>query len=377
VETHTELNDKIASVIIVGAGPAGLGVAIALQKMAVDYIIIEKDSIGASFKKWPEETKFISPSFTGNFFKMPDLNSISPDSSPAFSLLTEHPTGEEYVAYLESISEYNKLKIHTGVQLNNIEQTDRYFSLDTSKGEYRCVYVIWAAGEYQYPKQNSFPGQDLCVHFSEIESFEDYPGDDVAIVGAYESGFDAAVNLSHAGKQVTIFDGESYVELVNSDSSYSLSPFTRDRLAEVFDDLIYHKNTKVTQVQFQDGIYSIETDQDITLTTKTKPICCNGFDSSLTLVKDFFDFHEDYPLINGMDESTKTENFFLVGPQVKHSEALFCFVYKYRQRFAIVAEKIAKRIGSPERLIEETIEEYKSNNFYLDDLSCCDNECSC
>jgi hypothetical protein len=56
---------------------------------------------------------------------------------------------------------------------------------------------------------------------------------------------------------------------------------------------------------------------------------------------------------------------------------LFCFVYKYRQRFAIVAEKIAKRIGSPERLIEETIEEYKSNNFYLDDLSCCDNECSC
>jgi hypothetical protein len=73
----------------------------------------------------------------------------------------------------------------------------------------------------------------------------------------------------------------------------------------------------------------------------------------------------------------KTNNFFLVGPQVKHGSALFCFIYKYRQRFAIVAEKIAQELNVPNSKIEEVINEYKKNNFYLDDLSCCDDECVC
>ena len=39
--------------------------------------------VGESFLRWPAETRFISPSFTGNFFGAPDLNAITPDSSPA------------------------------------------------------------------------------------------------------------------------------------------------------------------------------------------------------------------------------------------------------------------------------------------------------
>ena len=66
-------NKNKFDVIIVGAGPAGLGVGILLKKLEIDFLILEKNSIGASFKKWPQETSFISPSFTGNFFKMPDL----------------------------------------------------------------------------------------------------------------------------------------------------------------------------------------------------------------------------------------------------------------------------------------------------------------
>ena len=61
---------------------------------------LEKDEIGASFKKWPEESCFISPSFIGNFFNMPDLNSIAPATSPAFNLLTEHPNGQEFANVL-------------------------------------------------------------------------------------------------------------------------------------------------------------------------------------------------------------------------------------------------------------------------------------
>ena len=96
--------EEYFDVVIVGAGPAGIGVGILLQKLGISYGLLERISIGESFKKWPKETRFISPSFTGNFFKMPDLNAITPDTSPAFDLLTEHPTGEEYAVYLEKVS---------------------------------------------------------------------------------------------------------------------------------------------------------------------------------------------------------------------------------------------------------------------------------
>ena len=113
---------SINSVIIVGAGPAGIGVAVTLKRMGINFVIVEKDSIGSSFKKWPEETQFISPSFTGNFFKMPDLNAITPETSPAFNLLTEHPNGEEYQEYLEAVSEYYDLNIDTGVTVESVKK---------------------------------------------------------------------------------------------------------------------------------------------------------------------------------------------------------------------------------------------------------------
>ena len=377
VKNERYVTNKIASVIIVGAGPAGLGVAIALQKMGVDLIILEKDEIGASFKKWPKETQFISPSFTGNFFKMPDLNAITPDSSPAFTTLTEHPTGDDYVEYLESIAHYNKLTIETKITVQQVEKKKDYFIISTNDGEYRCAYLIWAAGEYQYPKKGELSGWEHCTHFSDVDSFEDIEGKEAVVIGGYESGFDAAVNLVNTGKKVTVFDAESYLELVNSDSSYSLSPFTRDRIEDAFEDLTYHKESKVIEVKYKDGIYTVITENGISIETHIRPIRCTGFNSSLILLKDLFLYKSDYPLLNEWDESTITNNLFLVGPQVKHGDALFCFIYKYRQRFAVVAETIARLAKIPAPLIESVVDEYKNYNFYLTDLSCCDNDCSC
>ncbi len=369
--------NQFNDVIVVGAGASGLGVGIVLKKLGIDYVILEKDKIGSSFRKWPAETRFISPSFTGNFFKMVDLNAISPETSPAFNLLTEHPSGREFSQYLEGLAEYYELNIATGIEVKDLRKEKDLFNINTNKGEYKSRFVIWAAGEYQYPKRRAFEGDDLCSHYSEIKSFSEVQGEDSLVIGAYESGFDAAVNLVKLGKKVTLLDSTEYIDLVSSDSSYSLSPFTRDRIRKVFDIMTYCENTRVTSVKFADGTYTVATKENRTFTSKYKPINCTGFDSSLTLVKSLFEFKDKYPLLTDFDESTKTENLFLVGPQVKHSNALFCFIYKYRQRFAIVGERIASMLNISSEVIQEVVKEHKDYNFYLDDLSCCDNACAC
>ncbi|MEM9885444.1 MAG: NAD(P)/FAD-dependent oxidoreductase [Bacteroidota bacterium] len=369
--------DEYYNVVVVGAGSAGIGVGILLQKLGINYVILERNSIGASFKQWPKETRFISPSFTGNFFNMPDLNAVSPDTSPAFDLLTEHPTGEEYAQYLQQVSSHFQLSIETGIEVKSIEDKDGCFILNTSKGTYGSIFVIWAAGEYQYPKTDSFEGAHLCVHYAEVSSFSDVMGKESVVIGAYESGFDAAINLAQLGKKVTLIDNSNYLELVKSDSSYSLSPFTRDRIKGALDGIDYYEETSVEKVKFLNAKYLIITDDKQTFISDDEPINCTGFDTSLKLVKELFEFEQDYPLLTEFDESRKTKNLFLVGPQVKHGTALFCFIYKYRQRFAIVVEEIAKRNRIPLSKIADVIGEYKYNNFYLKDLSCCDDECVC
>lgn len=370
-------NLREIDVAVIGAGPAGLGVSIALERLGINYMIIEKNTLGHSFKNWPKETRLISPSFTGNFFGMPDLNSISPDSSPAYSLLSEHPTGKSYASYLDLVSKYYELKILENTEVLKLEKTNDFYHVHTTSHTIKSKYVIWAAGEFQYPNLNAFKGAEHCVHYSQVDAFKKLHGNERVVIGAYEAGFDAAINLTKLGHHITLLDSTNYLDIVDSDSSYALSPFTRDRIKNVIDKIAYKRDTKVTSVEHIDGDFVVTLSDNTHLKTKNKPINCTGFASSLTLVESFFEFDGHYPLLNDFDESIKENNLFLVGPQVKHSSALFCFIYKYRQRFAIVAKEIATRIGLPEEVIMEVVNDYVDNNFYLEDLSCCDNQCSC
>ena len=368
---------KTSDVIIVGAGAAGIGVATVLKRMGVDFVIIEKEAIGASFKKWPKETKFISPSFTANFFKMPDLNAITPETSPAFYLLTEHPNGEEYQEYLEVVSDFYKLNVDTEVTVERVKKKKGTFVINTNKGEYQSQFLIWAAGEYQYPNHKAFKGADLCMHYSDVDSFNEIKTPDRIVIGGYESGCDAAINLCKEGTKVTLLDRSNNFEVIKSDSSYSLSPFTRDRLDDVNVYFDYKPQSEVKEVTFENDQYMVRTKTNKQFSSSHKPINCTGFTSSLSLVNTLFDYHEGYPVLNHFDESTKTKNLFLVGPQVKHGNALFCFIYKYRQRFAIVSERIAIRKKIDRSTIKDVVNNYKESNFYIKDLSCCDGDCVC
>ena len=79
------------------------------------------------------------------------------------------------------------------------------------------------------------------------------------------------------------------------------------------------------------------------------------------------------PLLTADDESTKVPGVFLVGPSVRHGEHSFCFVYKFRQRFGIVANAICRGLGR--RDTEVSVEIARKMNMYLDDLKCCEATC--
>ena len=53
----------IYNTIVVGAGPAGIGVSSLLSQAGNDYIVLEKKQIGNSFIDWPKNMEMITPLF--------------------------------------------------------------------------------------------------------------------------------------------------------------------------------------------------------------------------------------------------------------------------------------------------------------------------
>ena len=122
------------------------------------------------------------------------------------------------------------------------------------------------------------------------------------------------------------------------------------------------------------GSYEIRSTDGDLFQSQTKPILTVGFEGSHKLIDHLFDQRDDgFPLLNENDESTTVPGIFLCGPAVRHDSQIFCFIYKYRQRFAVVAKAIATSLGLP----AENLETYRNWGMYLDDLSCCGEECVC
>ena len=429
---------EMLDVIVIGAGAAGIGVGFTLTNIfgldSSRVLLLERgEAIGTSFRKWPAEMRFISPSFnqqgwTNSF----DLNSVVYGTSPAFSLHAQHPSGEQYADYLAELAEASKLSVKTSTEVLGVEADGCVFdvrvrvtSADGTQREetLHARYVVWAAGEFQYPREcpASVGGSELCVHNSRVRSWATLPGDDFVIIGGYESGADAAVNLAKAGKQATVLASTASWNVQTPDPSSELAPYTAQRLRDVtaeqgfspqprllaplrvvrvekaaeggFNVVATWKAAEAVQLTklrkpIVDGAAAANTPagaegSELVVHTPQPPVLATGFQGSVAAAAShLFDMASasdeakgclaGAPMLTADDESTKVPGVFLVGPQVRHGELSFCFIYKFRQRFAIVADAICKGLG---RDTKAAVEECRKMNMFLDDFSCCEATC--
>lgn len=502
----------IFDVIVIGAGAAGVGTALMLtDTFGLDkahVLVLERGgSVGESFRQWPEEMRFISPSFNQQgWTKSFDLNSVAIGTSPAYSLHTQHPSGKEYASYLEALTEKCKLNVRTDTEVLSVQdisvegenEGDKKIPLfsvqvqslkkdnDENDGSKKVQsltarYIVWAAGEFQYPKGQSktiskskiesesqeekksddttlkhqtkssrpnFPGEELCQHNSTVQSWAKLPGEEYLIIGGYESGVDASVNLSKAGKKCKILASTPCWSVKTSDPSAELAPYTAARLRDVLAPSFSPQPQlmaplQVMQVEkMKEGDYRVtavwkgleeesnmpnlrnianrnvhqelqgEEGDEVTITTPNPPILCTGFEGSVSAAASHLfkfskvdqeeaddDKKEDEeeteeveveeveapskktkkggcldgaPLLTRNDESTVVPGVFLVGPTVSHGTLSFCFVYKFRQRFAIVAKAICEGLGMDTRA---AVKVCQNSDMFLQDFSCCGDTC--
>ncbi len=373
----TALRRKIHDAVIVGGGAAGVGVAVALKDAGVEnFVVVERHGVGASFASWPAETRFITPSFPTNSIGMLDLNAVAIGSSPAHVLGVEHPTGKEYAMYLRAVARFFELPIRQHTDVRRVTEARYGFRIDTNRGVLRARRLIWAAGEFQYPRLNGFAGSDLCRHTATISNYNDLQGTDFVVIGGYESGVDAAYNLANRGKRARLFDKGLPWDSESSDPSVALSTYSLQRMREerFVENVELFPHAPVESVERAGAAYEVTTRDGRCFQTATPPLLAGGFEGGYGSVSHLFEQRDDgFPLLGDHDESTVVPGVFLCGPAVRHNNHIFCFIYKYRQRFAVVAKAVASSLMLP----AERLEAYRNWGMYLDDLSCCGQQCAC
>lgn len=368
------------NVVIVGAGPAGIGVASLLRSTDIEFVILEKNSVGSSFLNWPDYMEMITPSFPSNAFGQMDLNSIASLTSPAFTCKKEHLSGREYSEYLTRVKDLNQIDIETNTAVKQVKKVDHGWLIETNKGKLICRYLVWAAGEFNNPQNAEIVGAEQCVHSSTIKDPSSLKADDFIVIGGYESGVQLAIELVKNNKKVTLINPTNIDNDQTSDPSKVLSPYTHNKLKEIQNEPNFHEVIGVVkQVVANEEYYSVQLENNTVFRSSHPPICATGFSLVQKPIEKLLTFRADgFPLLNPeTDELFEQDDIYLAGPAVRHDQHIFCFIYKFRQRFGVIVADILNKEMYGVNDIISLVNMWKKDGLYLDDLSCCDQECIC
>lgn len=184
---------------IIGAGPIGLEVAVALKHAGVPYLHFDAGQIGATIAWWAPQTRFFSsPERIG----IAGVPLQTPDQAKA--------SREEYLAHLRSVVGQFDLKIRTFERVTAIEPRgrDKGFLLTTSckdqEQRYGAARVVAAIGDMHRPRLLNIPGEDLPHVSHYFGDPHQYFGRRVLIVGGRNSAVEAAIRCFRVGARVTI-----------------------------------------------------------------------------------------------------------------------------------------------------------------------------
>jgi thioredoxin reductase (NADPH) len=196
-EHRDAADEPVYEVAIIGAGPVGIELAVALRRAGVPFIHFDANQIGHTLTWWPRNTNFFSTTERIEIAGIPLQNNHQ-----------QRTTGEEYLAYMRGIVEQYDLAINAYERVVALAPSEDGWALTTCKrtgtAHYRSRRVLLAIGDMEYPRTIDIPGEDLPHVSHYFRDPHDYFRQRLLIVGGRNSAVEAALRCWRAGTRVTV-----------------------------------------------------------------------------------------------------------------------------------------------------------------------------
>ena len=184
---------------MIGAGAAGLGVAVALQRRGVDDVVVVERA-GAVASSWRGRYDGLRLNTVRGLSGLP-REPIPPNAGT-------WPSREAFISYLEDVAKRKRLDVRLGVEVERIDRGEGHWRLLTSSGSLHARYVVVATGYDRVPRVPDWPGRDTftgdLMHGSAFRNPGPYRDRDVLVVGAGNTGTEIATRLVDTAARVRV-----------------------------------------------------------------------------------------------------------------------------------------------------------------------------
>jgi putative flavoprotein involved in K+ transport len=179
-------------VVVIGAGPAGLATAGALRHEGIGAVVLERDAIGASWRKHYDRLHLHTVRWLSHLpgYKLPRRygNWVARD---------------DVIEYLNDYVELHNLDVRPGVEVEGLSRNGDGWLVQTTAGGFAAPRVVIATGYNKHQHLPDWPGLDTytgdLVHSGDYKNADPHVGKTVLVVGTGNSGAEICVDLIESG----------------------------------------------------------------------------------------------------------------------------------------------------------------------------------
>lgn len=190
------------TVVIVGAGQAGMSASYYLCEAGVDHVVLERYK---RFHAWKEN-------------RWDSFCLVTPNwqcKLPNFPYRGNDPTGfmvkDEIVNYVEGFCDSFDAPLREGVTVTRVEKVNDIFEVDTDQGLWSADNVVVASGGYDRPITPPYASKldprVTQLHSKSYRRPSDIPDGTCLVVGTGQSGVQLMEDLHIAGRDVRLAVG--------------------------------------------------------------------------------------------------------------------------------------------------------------------------
>ena len=192
------------SVVVIGAGQAGLSVAYALQQRGIRPLVLEKNRIGYAWdqQRW-DSFCLVTPNWQ---CCLPDFPYDGQEPEAFMDKAS-------VVEFLQRFARHANGDVREGVAVQRLMSHGNGYHLITSEGELEAEQVVVATGGYHVPRRHPL-AERLPLSLLQLDA-QDYrnpdalPAGPVLVVGSGQSGSQIAEDLFLAGRTVHLSVGSA------------------------------------------------------------------------------------------------------------------------------------------------------------------------
>lgn len=201
--TTTRILPLETTVVIIGAGQAGLAISRCLTDRAIDHVVLDRGDVAQSWRteRW-DSLRLLTPNW---MTRLPGFQYSGSDPDG-------YMTAAEVSSFLDAYRRSFEAPIITNTEVKLVTRSDTGYSIITDHGHIRSTAVVVATGACSTPKIPAI-SRELPSHIEQLAPINyRNPGQisdgGVLVIGASASGAQLADELQRSGRDVTIAVGD-------------------------------------------------------------------------------------------------------------------------------------------------------------------------